>query len=49
MQINHYFQEIEGPRIDRKKLLYLVNAWASENKLVLEQFKTFGKGHEIAF
>jgi predicted transposase YbfD/YdcC len=28
--------------------LYLVNAWASENKLVLGQFKTQGKGHEIA-
>lgn len=27
--------------------LYLVNAWASENKLVLGQFKTQGKGHEI--
>lgn len=28
--------------------LYLVNAWASKNKLVLGQFKTDGKGHEIA-
>lgn len=28
--------------------LYLVNAWASENKLVLGQVKTKGKGHEIA-
>lgn len=28
--------------------LYLVNAWASKNKLVLGQFKTLGKGHEIA-
>lgn len=28
--------------------LYLVNAWASKNKLVLGQFKTVGKGHEIA-
>ena len=28
--------------------LYLVNAWASENKLVLAQIKTKGKGHEIA-
>lgn len=28
--------------------LYLVNAWASKNKLVLGQFKTPGKGHEIA-
>lgn len=28
--------------------LYLVNAWASENKFVLGQFKTLGKGHEIA-
>jgi predicted transposase YbfD/YdcC len=28
--------------------LYLVNAWASENKLVLAQYKTSGKGHEIA-
>ena len=31
-----------------KEALYLVNAWASENKLVLGQFKTKGKGHEIA-
>ena len=31
-----------------KQALYLVNAWASENKLVLGQFKTEGKGHEIA-
>lgn len=31
-----------------KQPLYLVNAWASENKLVLGQFKTPGKGHEIA-
>ena len=31
-----------------KEALYLVNAWASENKLVLGQFKTQGKGHEIA-
>ncbi|TAL62837.1 MAG: ISAs1 family transposase [Bacteroidetes bacterium] len=31
-----------------KQALYLVNAWASENKLVLGQFKTQGKGHEIA-
>src|ERR1035437_613889 len=31
-----------------KEALYLVNAWASENKLVLGQFKTSGKGHEIA-
>jgi len=30
-----------------KEPLYLVNAWASENKLVLGQFKTQGKGHEI--
>ena len=31
-----------------KQPLYLVNAWASENKLALGQFKTLGKGHEIA-
>jgi predicted transposase YbfD/YdcC len=31
-----------------KEALYLVNAWACENKLVLGQFKTAGKGHEIA-
>lgn len=31
-----------------KEALYLVNAWANENKLVLGQFKTSGKGHEIA-
>lgn len=30
-----------------KQPLYLVNAWASENKIVLGQFKTSGKGHEI--
>jgi predicted transposase YbfD/YdcC len=30
-----------------KQALYLVNAWASDNKLVLGQFKTQGKGHEI--
>lgn len=28
--------------------LYLVNAWASEKRLVLGQVKTKGKGHEIA-
>lgn len=31
-----------------KEALYLVNAWACKNKLVLGQFKTAGKGHEIA-
>lgn len=35
-------------KADNKEPLYLVNAWASENKLVLGQFKTSGKGHEIA-
>jgi predicted transposase YbfD/YdcC len=30
-----------------KQALYLVNAWASDNKLVLGQFKTQGKGYEI--
>jgi predicted transposase YbfD/YdcC len=35
-------------KYSNKEPLYLVNAWASENKLVLGQFKTQGKGHEIA-
>jgi predicted transposase YbfD/YdcC len=35
-------------KYSNKEPLYLVNAWASENKLVLGQFKTSGKGHEIA-
>jgi predicted transposase YbfD/YdcC len=34
--------------VKNKQALYLVNAWASENRLVLGQFKTEGKGHEIA-
>ena len=34
-------------RYGNKESLYLVNAWASANKLVLGQFKTQGKGHEI--
>lgn len=34
-------------KYSNKEPLYLVNAWASENKLVLGQFKTQGKGHEI--
>lgn len=35
-------------KYNNRESLYLVNAWASENKLVLGQFKTQGKGHEIA-
>ena len=35
-------------KYNNKEALYLVNAWASENKLVLGQYKTQGKGHEIA-
>ena len=31
-----------------KEAIYLVNAWANDNKLVLGQFRTSGKGHEIA-
>lgn len=33
---------------DKKAPIYLVNAWASENKLVLGHYQTLGKGHEIA-
>lgn len=35
-------------RINNRQSLYLINAWASENRLVLGQFKVEGKGHEIA-
>ena len=35
-------------KYSNKEPLYLVNAWASKNKLVLGQFKILGKGHEIA-
>ena len=31
----------------KKGAIYLVNAWASENRLVLGQFRIEGKGHEI--
>jgi predicted transposase YbfD/YdcC len=33
---------------DKLDALYLVNAWACENKLALGHFKTNGKGHELS-
>lgn len=53
-QSNHNLIAIDGKvakgssdKFLGKEALYLVNAWASENKLVLGQFKVSGKGHEI--